>query len=63
MALPGTGVSGRVDRDILKVVLGVGLFMVGLSFLRSPEAKYVGRMDGAIEQVAQRVTGSAKPEC
>ena len=50
MALLGTWVSGRVDPDILKTVLGVGLFAVGISFLRSPEPKDVGRMDDAIDQ-------------
>ncbi len=50
MALLGTWMTGSVDPAILKVILGVGLFMVGLSFLRSPEGKDVRRMDGAIEQ-------------
>lgn len=50
MALLGTWMSGRVDPDILKAVLGVGLFTVGLSFLRSPDPKDVERMDVAIEQ-------------
>ncbi len=49
MALLGTWVAGRVNPDILKVVLGVGLFVVGLSFLRSPEPKDLVRMDDAIE--------------
>lgn len=50
MALVGTWVAGRVDPDILKVVLGIGLFAVALSFLRAPEHKDVLRMDEAIEQ-------------
>lgn len=50
MALLGTWVSGRVEPDILKVILGVGLFAVAASFLRAPEHKDVARMDDAINQ-------------
>ena len=50
MALLGTWVAGWMDPDILKVVLGVGLFVVALSFLRAPEHKDVKRMDAAIEE-------------
>ncbi len=50
MALLGTWVAGWIDPDILKVVLGVGLFVVALSFLRAPEHKDVKRMDAAIEE-------------
>ena len=50
MALVGTWVAGWIDPDILKVVLGVGLFAVALSFLRAPEHKDVKRMDAAIEE-------------
>jgi uncharacterized membrane protein YfcA len=50
MALLGTLVSGWAKPDILKVVLGVGLFVVALSFLRAPEYKYVARMDTYILQ-------------
>lgn len=50
MALAGTLVSGRVNPDLLKVVLGVGLFAVALNFLRAPEPKDVLRADDAIEQ-------------
>jgi uncharacterized membrane protein YfcA len=50
MALLGTLVSGWVKPDILKVVLGVGLFVVALSFLRAPEYKDVARMDTYILQ-------------
>ena len=50
MALAGTWVSGHIAPEILKVILGVGLFAVALSFLRSPEPKDVGRMDTAIRQ-------------
>jgi len=50
MALIGTWVAGHVEPDILKVILGVGLFVVATSFLRAPEHKDVVRMDQAIEQ-------------
>jgi hypothetical protein len=50
MALAGTWVSRSIDPDILKTVLGVGLFAVAASFLRSPEPKDVARMDAAIDQ-------------
>jgi hypothetical protein len=49
MALVGTWVAGWVSADILKTILGVGLFAVALSFLRTPEHKDVARMDAAIE--------------
>ena len=49
-ALIGTWMSGRVEPDILKVILGVGLFGVALSFLRAPEHKDIDRMDDAIEE-------------
>jgi uncharacterized membrane protein YfcA len=48
-ALLGTYLAGWVEPDILKVILGVGLFAVALSFLRAPEHKDVVRMDGAID--------------
>ncbi len=50
LALLGTWVAGWIEPDILKVILGVGLFAVALSFLRSPEHKDVVRMDDAIDQ-------------
>jgi hypothetical protein len=50
LALIGTWVAGRVEPGILKVVLGVGLFGVALSFLRAPEQGDVVRMDQAIEE-------------
>ena len=50
MALLGTWIAGRVDADFLKVVLGMGLLGVALSFLRAPEPKEVSRMDGAVDE-------------
>jgi uncharacterized membrane protein YfcA len=50
VALLGTWVAGGIEPDILKVILGVGLFAVALSFLRAPEHKDVVRMDAAIQK-------------
>jgi len=49
-ALVGTWASGWVEPDILKVVLGAGLFAVAASFLRSPEHKDIVRLDDAINE-------------
>lgn len=49
-ALLGSWVAGSIEPDILKIVLGVGLFAVALSFLRAPEHKDVARMDEAIDE-------------
>lgn len=49
-ALAGSWLAGRIEPGILKVVLGVGLFAVALSFLRAPEPQDVHRMDSAIEE-------------
>lgn len=53
MALLGTWLSGIADPDILKTILGVGLFAVALSFLRSPAAGEVATADAAIEAESQ----------
>ena len=50
MALIGTFVAGYVSAEILKIILGVGLFVVATSFLRAPEHKDVVRMDEAIDE-------------
>jgi uncharacterized membrane protein YfcA len=50
LALVGTWVAGLVDAEILKVILGVGLFAVALSVLRAPEHKDVVRMNETIDQ-------------
>ncbi|MBW2559909.1 MAG: sulfite exporter TauE/SafE family protein [Deltaproteobacteria bacterium] len=49
MALFGAWAAGHIDPQILKVILGVGLFIVAASFLRSPDHHDVQRMDLAIE--------------
>lgn len=50
MAIVGTWVSGLIQPVYLKVILGVGLFVVALSFLRQPEKKDVVRMDEAVKK-------------
>jgi hypothetical protein len=50
LALVGTWVAGLVAAEILKVILGVGLFAVALSFLRAPEHKDVVHMNDAIDE-------------
>lgn len=49
-ALFGTWLSGRADPDVLKVILGAGLSVIAISFLRVPERKAIVRMDQAIEE-------------
>jgi uncharacterized membrane protein YfcA len=50
MALVGVLISELIEPDILKGILGVGLFAVAANSLRRPERKTVDRMDAAIEQ-------------
>lgn len=50
LALLGTWASGRVEPDILKVILGVGLFAVAVSFLRAPEHADVALLDTKIKK-------------
>lgn len=49
-ALLGTWISGVVDPEILKTILGVGLFAVAASFLRSPEEENVEVMDSGARE-------------
>jgi len=50
LALLGTWMAGVTEPNILKAILGVGLFAVAANSLRAPEQKTVERMDAAIEQ-------------
>ena len=50
LALLGTWMAGWVAPSILKVILGMGLFAVALSFLRTPEHEEVDRMDDVIDE-------------
>lgn len=47
-ALLGTWLTGYVSPEILKTILGVGLFAVALSFLRAPDHTDIGHLDAAI---------------
>ncbi|GAB4278474.1 MAG: sulfite exporter TauE/SafE family protein [Candidatus Promineifilaceae bacterium] len=49
-ALIGTFMGGSVNPDILKAILGVGLFAVAVSFLRAPAHDDVARLDNAIQK-------------
>ncbi len=49
MALIGTWLTVYIHADILKTILGMGLLVVAVSFLRSPEPKDIVRADDAIE--------------
>ncbi len=49
MALVGSLAAAYIPSRILRIILGVGLFAVALSFLRSPETSDVSRMDKAID--------------
>ena len=49
-ALIGSYVSGSVDPNVLKAILGVGLFAIAISFLRSPDHKEVASLDNAIQK-------------
>ncbi|MGC9346682.1 MAG: sulfite exporter TauE/SafE family protein [Anaerolineae bacterium] len=47
-ALLGTWLAGYVSPEILKTILGVGLFAVALSFLRAPDHTDIVHLDAAI---------------
>lgn len=49
-ALLGAWIAGWVADDILQTILAVGLFVVALSFLSSPDEAEVERMDEAVER-------------
>lgn len=49
MALIGTWVATLVPADLLKAILGIGLFGVAASFLRAPEPRQIKHQDAAIE--------------
>jgi uncharacterized protein len=50
LAVFGSIVSARVRPDILETILGVGLFAIALTFLRSPDAHEMQRIDVAIAE-------------
>lgn len=48
-AILGSYISSSIEPNILKAVLGVGLFAIALSFLRSPDHEEVTLLDNAIQ--------------
>ncbi|MBX7233175.1 MAG: sulfite exporter TauE/SafE family protein [Caldilineales bacterium] len=50
LALLGTVASGVIPAVYLQTILGVGLFVVALSFLRQPKHEDVATLDAAIER-------------
>jgi uncharacterized membrane protein YfcA len=48
LAIAGTVASGVIPAVYLQVILGVGLFVVALSFLRQPKHDNVARLDAGI---------------
>lgn len=54
MAVLGSWLGSRVEPNILKAILGMGLIAVALSFLRAPGAEEITRSDRAIAEDARR---------
>ncbi len=48
LALVGTWVAGSIEPDYLKIILGVGLFAIAISFLRAPDHTDVAHLDALI---------------
>jgi uncharacterized membrane protein YfcA len=49
LALVGTRAAESISSDVLKGILGVGLFAIATSFLRSPEPTDFKRLDADIQ--------------
>ena len=58
-ALVGAWISGLIEPNVLKAVLGVGLFAVAVSSLRSPAPARVAQLDEAVQR-AQRADRAAE---
>lgn len=58
VALLGTWLGTSIAPGVLKIILGVGLFAVALSFLREPDRSHVRLLDEAI----QKENGPGKAE-
>lgn len=48
LAILGTWISGVIDSVYLMIILGIGLFVVALSFLRQPKRADILRMDASL---------------
>lgn len=49
LALVGAWVSGRIDPIVLKLIFGMGLLAIAMSFLRTPTPKEIENLDQGIE--------------
>lgn len=55
VALLGTFLGGIIPSLLLKLILGLGLILVALSFLRSPHEDELEKLDHAIQQNVQQL--------
>ncbi len=53
LAIVGTVLAGVVDPEILKVILGVGLAMVAISFLHAPREEEIEQLDAIAKRQAK----------
>ena len=54
MGILGSAMAGYVDGEVLKLILGGGLILLALSFLRAPGAETIVELDASIERDARR---------
>lgn len=59
-AILGAWLSSRIPPDILKVILGVGLVAVGLSFLRALGHKQIAAIDAEIQENIHQMDSTTK---
>ena len=50
MAVLGSYITGVIDSNILKVILGLGLILVAVSFFKIPNRAVVKHLDRSIDQ-------------
>lgn len=58
MALLGTWLGGVIAPEILKTILGMGLFAIAISFLRTPEPAEIQELDRQITATTTPETGT-----
>lgn len=54
-ALIGTVLAGEIASDILKIILGIGLLGISISFLRAPDHKDVSEIDLSIKNTYETI--------
>jgi hypothetical protein len=59
LALIGTWLSGVIDPDLLKLILGIGLLVMGANFLRTPSHDEIHRLN----QKTQEFNSNDKVNC